>query len=169
MTSSGNQTPGLWSEFQCLIHLATCFWVYSVSSILYTYALHKKATKHQVTTTLATSKNVLFPGHNHQLTTRTDDCSLTGARAIISVGSSVPVVSRWLWPGNRTFLEVASMVLSGFFAQWCLLTEIYDWNVVLEGLKKICIWLPSNSHDNRCTKSSSYYLALKVLVATIDA
>ena len=27
-----------------------------------------------------------------------------------SVRSSVPVVSRWLWPGNRTFLEVASMV-----------------------------------------------------------
>ena len=32
-----------------------------------------------------------------------------------SVGSSVPVVSRWLWPGNRIFLEVASMVDSGFF------------------------------------------------------
>ena len=29
-----------------------------------------------------------------------------------SVGSSVPVVSRWLWPGNRTFLEVASMMVT---------------------------------------------------------
>ena len=29
-----------------------------------------------------------------------------------SVGSSVPVVSKWLWPGNRTFLEVASMVVT---------------------------------------------------------
>ena len=29
------------------------------------YALHKKATIHQVTTMLATSKNVLIPGHNH--------------------------------------------------------------------------------------------------------
>ena len=29
-----------------------------------------------------------------------------------SIGSSVPVVSRWLWPGNRTFLEVASKVVT---------------------------------------------------------
>ena len=36
----------------------------------------KKATIHQVTTMLATSKNVLFPGHNHLLTTSADDPSL---------------------------------------------------------------------------------------------
>ena len=34
---------------------------------------HKKLTIHQVTTMIATSKNVLFPGHNHLLTTGTDD------------------------------------------------------------------------------------------------
>ena len=34
----------------------------------------KKATIHQVTTMLATSKNVLFPGHNHLL--KTDDLTL---------------------------------------------------------------------------------------------
>ena len=34
---------------------------------------------------IATSKNVLFPGHNHLLTTGTDDPSLTGARVIIKV------------------------------------------------------------------------------------
>ena len=28
------------------------------------------------------------------------------------VGSSVPVVSKWLCPGNRTFSEVASMVVT---------------------------------------------------------
>ena len=39
----------------------------------------QKATIHQVTSMLATSNNVLFPGDNQ------------------SVGSSVPVVSRWLW------------------------------------------------------------------------
>ena len=33
----------------------------------------EKATIHQVTTMLATSKNVLFPGHNHLLTTVADD------------------------------------------------------------------------------------------------
>ena len=32
---------------------------------------------------LATSKNLLFPGHNHLLTTSTDDPSITGAPAII--------------------------------------------------------------------------------------
>ena len=31
-----------------------------------------------------------------------------------SVGSSVPVVSRWLGPGNRTFVEMASMVVTGW-------------------------------------------------------
>ena len=35
--------------------------------------LHKTATMHQVTTMLATSKNVLFPGPNHLLTTGADD------------------------------------------------------------------------------------------------
>ena len=38
--------------------------------------LYKKATIHQVTTMLATSKNVLFPGHNHLPTTGTDDPTL---------------------------------------------------------------------------------------------
>ena len=33
---------------------------------------------------LATSKNFLFPGHNHLLTTSTDSPSLAGNRAIIN-------------------------------------------------------------------------------------
>ena len=74
----------------------------------------KKATIYQVTTMLATSKNVQFPGHSHLLTTGTDDPSLAHWRSgdNQSVRSSEPVVSRWLWPGNRTFLEVASMIVS---------------------------------------------------------
>ena len=36
----------------------------------------QKATIHQVTTMLATSKNVLFPGHNYMLTTGADDPTL---------------------------------------------------------------------------------------------
>ena len=36
----------------------------------------QKAITHQVTTMLATSKNVLFPDHNHLLTTGADDPSL---------------------------------------------------------------------------------------------
>ena len=38
--------------------------------------LGKKATIHQVTNMLATSKNVLFPGPNHLLTTGADDLKL---------------------------------------------------------------------------------------------
>ena len=34
---------------------------------------------------LATSRNVLLPGHNHLLTTGTDDLSQAGACAIIKV------------------------------------------------------------------------------------
>ena len=36
----------------------------------------QKATIHQVTTMLATSKNVLFPGHNHLLITGPDNLTL---------------------------------------------------------------------------------------------
>ena len=75
-------------------------------------SLGKKVTIHQLTTMLATSRNVLFPGYNHLLTIDADDPSLVGARVIISVGSSAPMVSRRLWPGNRACLEVASMVVS---------------------------------------------------------
>ena len=53
-----------------------------------------KATSHQVTAMLATSKNVLFPGHNHLLTTGTGD----------------PEPGTGL--GNRTFSEVASMMVT---------------------------------------------------------
>ena len=36
----------------------------------------QKATIHQVTTMVTTSKNVLFPGHNYLPTTSTDDLTL---------------------------------------------------------------------------------------------
>ena len=39
--------------------------------------LGKKDTIHQATTMLSTSKNVLFPGHNHLLTPGADDPALT--------------------------------------------------------------------------------------------
>ena len=45
----------------------TVLWAFMFCDIsLYNTA--QKATIHQVTTMLATSKNVLFPGHNHLLT-----------------------------------------------------------------------------------------------------
>ena len=75
----------------------------------------KKATIHQVTTMLSTSKNVLFPGHNHLLTTGNDDLTLSILPK--RQRASVPVVSRCLWPGNMTFLKVNSMVVS-----WSIVT-----------------------------------------------
>ena len=39
----------------------------------------------QWTAMIATSKNVLFPGHNHLLTTSTDDPSFVGTQVIIKV------------------------------------------------------------------------------------
>ena len=47
--------------------------------------LRKKVAIHQVTTMQATSKNALFPSHNHLVTTGTDDPSLAGAQAIIKM------------------------------------------------------------------------------------
>ena len=73
----------------------------------------KKATIHQLTKMLATSKNVLFPAHDHLLTTGANDPSLAGARMVIKVlGHPYWWLAWQLWPGNRTFLEVASMVVT---------------------------------------------------------
>ena len=56
----------------------------------------QKPTIHQLTTMLATSKTVLFPGHSHLLTTGADDPSLAGIRAIIKMSSHQ---HRWLAGG----------------------------------------------------------------------
>ena len=58
--------------------------------------LYNKATIHQVTTMLATSKNALISDHNHLLTTGTDDFTRWGSGNNQSVESSVPMVSRCL-------------------------------------------------------------------------
>ena len=70
---------------------------------------------------LATSKNVLFLGHDHVLTIGTDDPSLAGARAIIKVSGH-----QYWWLEGGYDLEVGLfrsgrhggyLVYSGFFAQ----------------------------------------------------
>ena len=86
---------------------------YQANKLIWT--LGKKATIHQLTTMLCTFKNVLFPGHNHLLTTGADGPTLSLSPSPFDnqcVTSSAPMVSRWLRPGNRTFLEVDSMVVS---------------------------------------------------------
>ena len=60
----------------------------------------QKATIHQVTTMLATSKNVLFPHHSHLLTTDTDDPS----RAIINVSGH-----QYQWLASGYNLEIGHL------------------------------------------------------------
>ena len=50
--------------------------------VLYTA---QKSIIHQAATMLPTSKNALFPGHSHLLTTGTDEPSLAGVWAIIKL------------------------------------------------------------------------------------
>ena len=50
---------------------------------------------------LATSKNVLFPGHNHLLTTGTDDPSLAGSRMINRVSGH-----QYQWLAGGYALEI---------------------------------------------------------------
>ena len=57
-------------------------------------ALHKKASIHQVTTMLATFKNVLFQGHNH-LMTHFNYHLRASEGDNQSVRSSAPVVMTW--------------------------------------------------------------------------
>ena len=83
-------------------------------------------------------KMSIFPGHNHLLTTGTDDQRLTlwllprlPARVILSVGPSVPVVSRYGYDLDiGHFQQVASMVSylvhSGFFAQFWLVHVLHN-------------------------------------------
>ena len=124
-------------------------------SIIYLWfdkALRKKATIHQVTTILATSKNVQCSGQNHVnrqywwLFTRW----CLGDNQ--SVGSSVPVVSRWLWPGNRTFLEVLTWWLPGGLCGFCLFFWVFlcsegpncrSWSLSPIEVFRILIWLVS--------------------------
>ena len=79
-----------------------------ISAVMYGHTtLHKKATMYQLTTMLAISKNVLFPGHNHLLTTGADDPSLAGDWAIIKVPG---YQHRWL--AGTYDLEI------GHFQRW---------------------------------------------------
>ena len=100
---------------------AVCSEFHDTILLTLSFSFHwAKPTIHQVTTMLATSKSVLFAGHNHRYWWPfTGWCSGDYQR----VESSVLVVGRWLWSGNRTFLELASVVviwwIMAFFAQCC--------------------------------------------------
>ena len=59
---------------------------------------------------LATSKNVLFPHHNHLLTTGSDDPSLAGTRAMIKVSGHQ---YRWLAGGYDLEMDIFRSGLHG--------------------------------------------------------
>ena len=71
-----------WGSFQIIVWYWGTFYGISHFAIhfaWYTYwaaTIAQKATIHQVTTMLATSKNVLFPSPNHLLTIGADDQNL---------------------------------------------------------------------------------------------
>ena len=79
--------------------------------------LDKKITVHQLATMLSTSKNVLFPDHNHLLTTGDEDPTLIFIRGPAKEIFKVKGHQQW-WLGGGydlergQFLEVDSMVLS---------------------------------------------------------
>ena len=138
--------------------------------LLYHIPRGKKATIHQVTTMLATSKYVLFPGHYHCANHWYwwPDITLTGTQVITKVsGLQFGWLAWWLWPGNRTFWEVASIMVT-----WWIMTF----------LRRVLLSAHLNSFSNVCMKFCTfhrslrwqkdryiYILTLKVLVATIDA
>ena len=71
----------------------------------------QKATIHQVTTMLATSKNVLFPGHNHQCWWPfTLIITLAGSQASMVDSGFLP--SDWLFTKEFIFRQSCSLTVS---------------------------------------------------------
>ena len=82
---------------------------------------------------LATSLNVLFPGHNHLLTTGTDDPLSAGAQAVIKVSGH-----QYQWLAGGYDLEIGHggyLVDSGFFVQCAAsyLRTLGSHNLICEG------------------------------------
>ena len=90
------------------------FYTQNVSFIMHSCirnscSAHKKhrtwvAPKQNMSTEHDTRQESYYPSSHHHA------CHLWRSGDNQSEGSLVPMVSRWLWPGNRTFLEVAYMV-----------------------------------------------------------
>ena len=142
-----NPTAGLnvmeWLHFTYWLSPHICINPYQRAFLVHVYYHCAKQARNPLLTTMwATSKKVLFPGHNHLLTTGTDDPSLdrwcSGYNQ--TAESSVPVVSRRLWPGNRTFSEVVSIVVTWWIVAFLHSVgtwTLYVWNLVIEMWYKI--------------------------------
>ena len=64
-------------------------------------------------------------------------------------GLSARVVSRWLWPGNRTFLDVASMVVSWWIVAF--LSSVKQDNTEVTVAHSILEILPLQCFEIGCT------------------
>ena len=77
---------------------------------------------------LATSKNVLFPGHNHLLTTGTDGMALiiarVPARVIIKVNCQQYRLLAGSYDLKISYLEVASMAVSWWIVAFSAVLSI---------------------------------------------
>ena len=106
----------------CVVCFAALQWVCIHTS-------HYAKKPHKATTMLSTSKNVLVSGHNHLLTTDTDDPTLW----LSPEPQPVKVRQyRWLWPRNITLLEVASMVVTWWTVAFlCSVSSWFeDWGLI---------------------------------------
>ena len=83
---------------RCALETYVCHWIFKQKS---TWSRSRRSP--------TTYKNVLFPCYNQRYWW--PDTLITAWVPAKREVSSVPVVSKWLWPGNRTFIEVASMWL----------------------------------------------------------
>ena len=91
--------------------------MHTFTDLNYTMIMCISVGKMPLTTILTTSKNVLFPGHNHLATMATDTeySSLAGARVIIKV----PVINMVVIIWKEDILEVASMVDTWWIMFFC--------------------------------------------------
>ena len=93
-------------------------------------SLGKTTTIHQLAIMLATSKKVVFSGYNHPANNQywwPDTLIIVQVlvKLILKVLShQYQWLAEWLWPENRTFLEVSSLVVSWWIlaflcSAWC--------------------------------------------------
>ena len=144
---------------------------------------HKEAIIHQLTTMISTSKksyfkvittcysqvlmtlhfnyhhpniqrvglNIFYWSIQKDQTWQNCDVSL-----LLNVGSSAPLVSKWLWPGNRTFLEVDSMVVS----LW-----IVAFLPSVSALTSCCLLSSFGSRHLDLRRISASYVSFRVLIS----
>ena len=111
----------MWLLLETEAYICVYYWMYFCRTNI---SLHSKATIHEVATMVATCENVLFPGHNHLLSSSTDDLSLAGTRAIIKL-----LGHQYWWlvnvNVNVSFYSLKSPLSSADFTIYTLVMELF--------------------------------------------